>query len=103
MSEMRTTPAREPGDGNGSIAGHQYLDVVTERYTYMTENVVASFVLELKDGEVPRCHFLKHLQFVVLCVLDEVIVQGRLPVPETYTCKMRASGKLKERFGNHPS
>ena len=50
----------------------------------MAENLVASFVLELKDGEVPSCHFVKHLQFVILRVLDEVIVQGRLLVPEKY-------------------
>lgn len=50
----------------------------------MAENLIASLVLKLKDGEVPRCHFVKHLQLVVLCVLDEVIVQGRLLVPEKY-------------------
>ena len=53
-------------------------------YSYMAENMVASFVLELKDGKVPRCHLIEHLQRVVLCVLGKVVVQRRLLVPEKH-------------------
>ena len=66
--------------------GHEYrgniiLIVYTQYSSYMAENAVAGFVLELKDGEIPRSHFVKHLQRVVLRVLDEVIVQGGLLIP----------------------
>ena len=53
-------------------------------YSYMAENVVASFVLKLKDGKVPCCHLVEHLQRVVLCVLGKIIVQRRLLVPEKH-------------------
>ena len=56
----------------------------TPSYThksYVAEYVVARFILQLKNGEVPRCYSIKHLQLVVLCVLDEVIVQQRLLIP----------------------
>lgn len=53
-------------------------------YSYMAENMVASFVLELKDGKIPRCHLVEYLQRVVLRVLGKVIVQRRLLVPEKH-------------------
>ena len=70
----------------------------------MAENVVACFVLKLKYGKVPCCHSVKDLQRVILCVLDEVIVQRGLLVSAKQQMKYDVKGSCRnccEGGGGH--